>query len=237
MFTITAERSVLIVDDEKKISDVLRSYFEKAGYSVETAESGTQAIELFERHAPSLIVLDLMMPGMSGEEVCKTLRKKSRVPIIMLTAKSEEESILEGLGIGADDYITKPFSPKQVLARAEAVLRRVSAEAVPIADEISYNNGELVLDNLRHEVRKNGVNVQLTPNEYRILMTMAKYPSKAFTRDELINFALGSEFEGFDRVIDTHIKNIRHKIETDPKAPQYVRTIHGVGYKFGGDIL
>ncbi len=237
MFTITAERSVLIVDDEKKISDVLRSYFEKAGYSVETAESGTQAIELFERHAPSLIVLDLMMPGMSGEEVCKTLRKKSRVPIIMLTAKSEEESILEGLGIGADDYITKPFSPKQVLARAEAVLRRVSAEAVPIADEISYNNGELVLDNLRHEVRKNGVNVQLTPNEYRILMTMAKYPSKAFTRDELINFALGSEFEGFDRVIDTHIKNIRHKIETDPKAPQYFRTIHGVGYKFGGDIL
>ena len=237
MFTITAERSVLIVDDEKKISDVLRSYFEKAGYSVETAESGTQAIELFERHAPSLIVLDLMMPGMSGEEVCKTLRKKSRVPIIMLTAKSEEESILEGLGIGADDYVTKPFSPKQVLARAEAVLRRVSKEAVPIADEISYNNGELVLDNLRHEVRKNGVNVQLTPNEYRILMTMAKYPSKAFTRDELINFALGSEFEGFDRVIDTHIKNIRHKIETDPKAPQYVRTIHGVGYKFGGDIL
>ncbi len=237
MFTITAERSVLIVDDEKKISDVLRSYFEKAGYSVETAESGTQAIELFERHAPSLIVLDLMMPGMSGEEVCKTLRKKSRVPIIMLTAKSEEESILEGLGIGADDYVTKPFSPKQVLARAEAVLRRVSKEAVPIADEISYNNGELVLDNLRHEVRKKGVNVQLTPNEYRILMTMAKYPSKAFTRDELINFALGSEFEGFDRVIDTHIKNIRHKIETDPKAPQYVRTIHGVGYKFGGDIL
>lgn len=230
-----AGKTVLIVDDEVKISEVLRSYFEKAGYSVQTAMSGTEAMDHFERHAPILIVLDLMLPDMSGEEVCKAVRKRSRVPIIMLTAKAEEENILEGLGLGADDYVIKPFSPKQVLARAEAVLRRVSGEALPVADEISYNNGELVLDRLRHEVRKNGEKLRLTPNEYNILMTMAKYPTKAFTRDELITFAFGDEFTGFDRVIDTHIKNIRQKIEQDPRTPRYIKTIHGVGYKFGGD--
>lgn len=234
---MSAKKSVLIVDDEKKITEVMRSYFEKAGYDVEIAHSGTEAINAFERRTPSLIVLDLMMPGMSGEEVCKTIRKRSCVPIIMLTAKSEEESVLQGFGIGADDYVPKPFSPRQLLARADAVLRRASADAVPVADEISYNDGELVLDNLRHEVRKNGVSVRLTPKEYNILMTMARYPAKAFTRDELIDFALGSEFAGFDRVIDTHVKNIRQKIETDPKSPKYIITVHGLGYKFGGDIL
>ncbi|OQB24747.1 MAG: Sensory transduction protein regX3 [Firmicutes bacterium ADurb.Bin182] len=234
---MSAKKSVLIVDDEKKIAEVMRSYFENAGYDVEIAHSGTEAINAFEHRTPSLIVLDLMMPGMSGEEVCKTIRKRSCVPIIMLTAKSEEESVLQGFGIGADDYVPKPFSPRQLLARADAVLRRASADAVPVADEISYNDGELVLDNLRHEVRKNGVNVRLTPKEYNILMTMARYPTKAFTRDELIDFALGSEFAGFDRVIDTHVKNIRQKIETDPKSPKYIITVHGLGYRFGGDIL
>lgn len=232
---MSSKKKILIVDDEKKIAEVLRSYFSSAGYFVITAASGTEAIELFERHTPALVVLDLMLPDLSGEEVCQAIRKRSRVPIIMLTAKAEEESVLGGLGAGADDYVTKPFSPKQVIARAEAVLRRVSVEAHPVADEISFNNGELILDRLRHEVRKNGVKVRFTPNEYNILMTMAKYPTKAFTREELITFAFGDEFAGFDRVIDTHIKNIRQKIEEDPKSPRYIKTIHGVGYKFGGD--
>lgn len=228
-------KSILVVDDEEKIVEVVKSYLENAGYTVLCAYNGAQALMLFERHSPALVVLDLMLPDLSGEEICRTIRKKSRVPIIMLTAKVEEMNVLEGLRIGADDYVTKPFSPRQLVARVEAVLRRVSAEAVPIASEFSFYNGELVIDNLRHEVRKNGEPVSLTPNEYKILMTMAKYPSKAFTRDELITFALSDEFAGYDRVIDTHIKNIRQKIEKDAKVPRYILTIHGVGYKFGGD--
>lgn len=227
--------TILVIEDEEKIVEVLRSYLEKEGYVVISAFNGTQALDLFERQAPSLVLLDLMLPDMSGEDICKVIRKKSRIPIIMLTAKVEERNIVEGLKIGADDYITKPFSPRQVIARVEAVLRRVSTEPVPTASEFSFNNGDLVIDGLRHEVRKKGEPVSLTPNEYKILMTMAKYPTKAFTREELISFALGEEFTGFDRVIDTHVKNIRQKIEEDVKSPRYILTIHCVGYRFGGD--
>lgn len=226
---------VLIVDDEPKIIEVVRSYLENSGYDVYEASDGKRALEKFDRVKPSIVILDLMLPDMTGEEICTTLRKKSRVPIIMLTAKIEEEDILKGLHIGADDYVTKPFSPRQLLARVEAVLRRVSEEAVPLAEEMSFNNGELIVDNLRHEVKKNGELIQLTPNEYKLLMTMIKYPTKAFTREELITFAMGDDFEGYDRIIDTHIKNIRQKIEEDSKKCKYVLTVHGVGYKFGGE--
>jgi DNA-binding response OmpR family regulator len=232
---VSVSKIILVVDDEQKIVEVVKSYLQNAGFSVLCAYNGTQALKLFEQHLPSLVVLDLMLPDISGEEVCVAIRKISPVPIIMLTAKVEEISILEGLRIGADDYMTKPFSPRQLVARVEAVLRRVSAVVVPIVNEISFNNNELVIDILRHEVSRDGEPVFLTPNEFKIVMTMAKYPSKAFTRDELISFALGDEFTGFDRVIDTHIKNIRQKIEKDAKAPRYILTIHGVGYKFGVD--
>lgn len=232
---MSVSKIILVVDDEQKIVEVVKSYLQNAGFSVLCAYNGTQALKLFEQHLPSLVVLDLMLPDISGEEVCVAIRKISPVPIIMLTAKVEEISILEGLRIGADDYMTKPFSPRQLVARVEAVLRRVSAVVVPIVNEISFNNNELVIDILRHEVSRDGEPVFLTPNEFKIVMTMAKYPSKAFTRDELISFALGDEFTGFDRVIDTHIKNIRQKIEKDAKAPRYILTIHGVGYKFGVD--
>jgi len=228
-------KTILVVDDEVKIVEVIKSYLENAGYQAACAYNGSQALVLFDSCAPALVILDLMLPDMSGEDICRTIRKKSRTPIIMLTAKVEEGSIINGLALGADDYITKPFSPRQLMARVEAVLRRTIDEPVPLASEFSYNDGDLVIDGLRHEVRKKGVAILLTPNEYKILMTMAKYPTRAFSRDELIAFALGDEFNGFDRVIDTHIKNLRQKLGDDSKSPRYITTVHGTGYKFGGE--
>ncbi len=228
------KNTILVVDDEVKITEVVKSYLENSGYHAECAYDGKQAMSLFEKHSPILVILDLMLPDMTGEDICRAIRKKSRIPIIMLTAKVEDADIINGLGLGADDYLTKPFSPKQLVARVEAVLRRVSAEAVPLASEFSFNDGELVIDGMRHEVRINGEQLALTPNEYKILMTMVKYPSKAFTREELIEFALGDDFEGFDRVIDTHIKNIRQKLGDDGRTQRYILTVHGTGYKFGG---
>ncbi|ABN53068.1 MAG TPA: DNA-binding response regulator [Hungateiclostridium thermocellum] len=227
-------KKILVVDDEKKIVEVVKSYLEHSGYEVYEAFTGKEALYVFEKVPLSLIVLDLMLPDLSGEEICKIIRKKSRVPIIMLTAKAEEEDILKGLNIGADDYITKPFSPKQLVARVTAVLRRTSDDPVPLSNIFSFNNGDLVIDSLKYEVRKGNNVVNLTPNEYKILMTLVKYPGKTFTRDELINMALGDDFDGFDRTVDTHIKNLRQKIETDPKSPKYILTVHGVGYRFEG---
>jgi DNA-binding response OmpR family regulator len=226
---------VLIVDDEEKITEVVKSYLEKSGFKVYCAYNGNEAMELFERVNPKLIVLDLMLPDMSGEDICRSIRKKSRVPIIMLTAKVEEESILNGLGIGADDYVTKPFSPRQLVARVIALLRRSEDEIMPLSSALSFNGGELVIDSIKHEVKKDGQIVSLTPNEFKILMTLVKYPQKAFTRDELVFLVLGEDYEGYDRTIDTHIKNLRHKIEQDVKSPEYILTVYGVGYKFGGE--
>lgn len=229
------KKTILVVDDEVKIVEVVKSYLENAGYRAECAYNGAQALQLFEACAPSLVILDLMLPDMSGEDVCRVIRKKSRTPVIMLTAKIEEGSIIGGLTLGADDYITKPFSPRQLMARIEAVLRRTADAPVTPAGEFSYNDGELVIDGLRHEVRKHGVPVPFTPNEYKILTTLAKYSSRVFSREDLIAFALGDEFNGFDRVIDTHIKNIRQKLGDDSKSPAYIITVHGTGYKFGGE--
>jgi len=231
---MSGKKSILIVDDEVKITQVLESYFSHAGYDVFCANSGFSAMQLFEKHSPTLILLDLMLPDISGEDICRRIRQVSSVPIIMLTAKVEEESVLLGLNLGADDYITKPFSPRQIVAKAEAILRRIQPDSIPLSDIRSYHNNDLVIDCLRQEVKKNGVSINITPNEYNILLTLAKYPQKVFTRDELISIALSDEFEGFDRVIDTHIKNIRQKIEDDTKNPHYILTVHGVGYKFGG---
>lgn len=228
------ENTILIVDDEVKITEVIKSYLENSGYLTACAYDGKNAMSLFEKCSPVLIILDLMLPDMTGEDICREIRKKSRVPIIMLTAKVEDADIINGLGIGADDYLTKPFSPKQLVARVEAVLRRVSSEAIPLTNEFSFHDGDLVIDGLRHEIRKNGQFVALTPNEYKILVTMSKYPSKVFTREELIELALGDDYDGFDRVIDTHIKNIRQKLGDDGRTPRYILTVHGTGYRFGG---
>lgn len=234
---INFTKKILVVDDEQKIVEVVKSYLEHNGYEVYTAFNGKQALTQFEKINPDLIVLDLMLPDISGEDICRTVRKQSRVPIIMLTAKVEEEDILKGLDMGADDYVMKPFSPRQLVARVVAVLRRTSEDPVALSNTIAFNNGEIIIDNLSHEVRKNGEAISLTPNEYKIFLTMVKYPNKTFTREELILMALGEDFEGFDRTVDTHIKNLRQKIEDDPKEPKYLITVHGVGYRLGSNSI
>ena len=226
---------ILVVDDELKIAEVVKSYLENEGYSVFLADNGNDALKLADQINPSLIVLDLMLPDIMGEVVCKTLREKSNVPIIMLTAKVKEEDILRGLGIGADDYITKPFSPRQLVARVVAILRRTEGFLSYESETLSFNDEDLIVYCASHEVTKKGIKLNLTPNEYKILLTLIKYPNKAFTREELISIALDSNFDGFDRTIDSHIKNLRQKIETNPKCPEYILTVHGVGYKFGGE--
>lgn len=226
---------ILVVDDEPKIVEVITSYLENSNYMVYPAYNGRQALEVYDKVRPCLVILDLMLPDMMGEEVCQRLRRISRVPIIMLTAKADEEDFLNGLHLGADDYVTKPFSPKQLIARVQALLRRTLNEAGPLASLLSFNNDDLVIDSLKHEVRKKNNIASLTPNEYKILISMVKFPQKVFTREELLTIALGDDYHGFDRTIDTHIKNLRQKIETDPKIPKYILTIHGIGYRFGGE--
>ena len=226
---------ILVVDDEEKIVEVVKSYLEASGYMVYAAYNCKEAQQIFDKVNPDLLILDLMLPDISGEEFCMMIRRKSRVPIIMLTAKIDEADILKGLDIGADDYITKPFSTKQLVARVKALLRRSSQEVIPLTDVLSFNEGDLIIDSLKHEVKKQGEVASLTPNEYKLLMAMVKYPQKVFTREELIVVALGGEFDGFDRTIDSHIKNLRQKIETDTKGPEYILTVHGVGYRFGGE--
>lgn len=228
-------RSILIVDDETKIVEVIKSYLESSGYEVYTASNGEAALASFERNQPSLIILDLMLPDISGEEVCRRLRKQSRVPIIMLTAKIEEKDILNGLDIGADEYVTKPFSPRQLVARVAALLRRAEEDTIPLARIMSFFNDDLVIDFQSYEVKKNGDVVNLTPNEFKILGALLKYPQKVFTREELIRYVMGEDFDGYNRIIDTHIKNLRQKIETDSRNPKYILTVHGIGYKFGGE--
>ena len=228
-------RNILAVDDEPMILEVVTSLLESKGFHVFPAESGKRALEIFDAENIALVILDLMLPDISGEDVCKAIRKKSRVPILMLTAKSEEDDLLEGLGLGADDYITKPFSLKELSARVDAVLRRSHADLVPLAVRNSYRNGNLIVDFEKNMFLKAGKAVSLTPNERKILLALMKYPGKVFTREELIEIALGNEFEGFDRAVDSHVKNLRQKIEDDPKRPVYVLTVHRLGYKFGGE--
>nr|WP_294488834.1 response regulator transcription factor [uncultured Anaerosporobacter sp.] len=228
-------RNILIVDDEPKILEVVSSFLENKGYSTFTAENGQQALKVFEQENIALVVLDLMMPGISGEEVCLAIRKKSRVPIIMLTAKADEDNLLQGLRLGADDYIRKPFSLKELHARIETVLRRSGDDLTPLTVKNSWNDGDLCVDFEKNIIKRKEKIVSLTPNELKILSALIKYPGKVFTRSELIEIALGSDFDGYDRAIDSHVKNLRQKLEDDPRSPVYVLTIHGVGYKFGGE--
>lgn len=227
------QQRILVVDDEVKIVEAVKSYLESSGFTVFHAFDCAQAQKVMEQHTLDLMILDLMLPDMSGEDFCRQIRQSSRLPIIMLTAKAAETDLLKGLDIGADDYMTKPFSVRELLARVHALLRR-SAEAAPVFNTMIFKDQDLVIENQKHEVRKGGTLVNLTPNEYKILMTLIAYPNRVFTREELIVAALGSDYEGFDRTVDSHIKNLRQKIETDTKNPVYILTIHGFGYKFGG---
>lgn len=229
---MAAKQTILVVEDETKISDVLKSYLEREGFFVATAVDGEEALRLHARLSPALVLLDLMLPKRSGEEVCREIRARGNTPVIMLTAKAEENSILGGLAIGADDYVTKPFSPRQVVARVHAVLRRAGAAEI---ETLRFGGDWLVIDTTDRTVFREGNAVTLTPSEYSLLVTLALHPGRTFTRDELIQLALKDPFEGYDRVIDTHMKNLRQKIEPDAKHPRYLVTIHGVGYRFVGD--
>ncbi len=225
-------RKVLIVDDEPKITEVVGSYLHRAGYLPVTASGGAEALRLFEQERPVLVILDLMLPDMAGEEVCRKLRARSRVPLIMLTAKIEDADAVRGLGLGADDYVTKPFSPRQLMARVEAVLRRGGGTGAPLARVLSFNDEDLLIDDAAGTVRKAGIPVSITPREFRLLRLFAGNPGRVFSREELISRALGDDFDGYDRTIDAHVKNLRQKIETDPHEPRYIRTVHGLGYRF-----
>lgn len=228
------DKNILVVDDEPKILEVVAAFLKNKGYMVYTAATGQEALDLFSRENISLIVLDLMLPDQSGEEVCAAVRRKSRIPIIMLTAKSDENAQLNGLFIGADDYILKPFSLKVLTAKIEAVLRRSASDITPLTVKNSWNNNDLSVDFERNQFYKSGHPVPLTPNESGILAALVKNPGKVFTREELIASAFGEDFDGYDRAVDTHIKNLRQKIEDHPKSPEYILTVHGVGYRFGG---
>lgn len=225
---------ILVVDDEVNLLRVIKDYLVLESYEVYTAERGNKAIELFHRIKPDFVILDLMLPDISGEEICKLIRKESGVPILMLTAKSSEDDKVTGLYIGADDYLTKPFSPRELVGRVRAILRRTKGN-VQVTDILSFNKDDLVIDIPAHVVKKGGEIVDLTPNEYKILLTLAQNPHKTFTRSQLVSLALGYDFEGYDRTVDTHIKNLRQKIEDDMKDPVYIVTVYGFGYKFEGE--
>ncbi|HEX2173427.1 MAG TPA: response regulator transcription factor [Dehalococcoidia bacterium] len=223
------QRRILVVDDDRKLVDLIRLYLERDGYRVVPAFDGEMALQLARQTKPALIVLDLMLPRLSGLEVCRRLRGDSDVPIIMLTARSTEDDKLLGLEIGADDYMTKPFSPRELVARIRTVLRRArrGAEAEG-PDELIV--GPLTISFSRHEVTANGEVIDLTPTEFRLLSALVREPGRAFTRLQLLDKALGTEFEGFERNIDVHVMNIRRKLKLGSNGP--IKTVYGVGYKF-----
>lgn len=228
---MNTQLKVLIIEDEIKVVEAVKAYLEKDGFTVDYAMLGSDALQIFNENRYDLIVLDLMLPDITGEEICKKIRQDSDVPIIMLTAKSSEDSKINGLNIGADDYLIKPFSPRELLARIKAILRRTIVE---IDNKIiKFNNG-LSIDYDTPAVYKNNIEITLTPNEFKILSFLSKNNGKYFSREQLIDNAIGSSFDGYDRAIDSHIKNLRHKIEDNPKTPKYIITQYGFGYKFNG---
>ena len=222
-----AGKKVLVVDDDVKTVELVKLYLNRDGYRVLTAYDGTEALRLAREGHPDLIVLDLMLPGIDGLEICRTLRGESDVPIIMLTAKTTDQDKLIGLDLGADDYVTKPFSPRELAARVRVVLRRLPGERGP--DEIKH--GELTVNFLRHEASLAGRSLNLTTVEFKLLGVLAKEPGRVFSRVQLIDEALGYDFEGFDRTIDVHILNLRRKLELNPSHPKYLKTVYGAGYK------
>ncbi|MBS3793195.1 response regulator transcription factor [Candidatus Bipolaricaulota bacterium] len=221
------DRNIFIVDDDEELVDFLEDYLEKDGYRVTGTYDGKSALQLFRKRKFDLVVLDLMLPEMDGFKVCKRMRRESDTPIIMLTAKTAEEEKIKGLDLGADDYVTKPFSPGELLARIRAALRRVEEE-----EPKELNFGDLTINFLQKEVLKNNEPVDLTPTEFDILSALVKQPNRVFSRAQLIHEAFGYGYESFERTVDVHIKHLRDKIEPDPDDPSYIQTEFGMGYKF-----
>ncbi|MCM3691655.1 response regulator transcription factor [Neobacillus niacini] len=225
---------ILLVDDEKRILEVLEAYLEREGYEIHCADNGIDALKKAKTINPDLIVLDLMLPDISGEEVCRLVRKESDVPILMLTAKSAEDDRINGIVMGADDYLTKPFSPREVVVRVQAILRRV--KKTEKVERIEFNNKQLKIDLSKKEVTVKGQDVILTPIEYKLLTNMALNPGRVYSRMDLLEKIQdeGMYYEGYERSVDTHIKNLRKKIELDSRQPLFILTVFGMGYKFGG---
>ncbi|MDY3005502.1 response regulator transcription factor [Anaerococcus sp. AGMB00486] len=230
---------ILIIEDEAGISKIIKSYLEKEDYEVYQAYDGEEGLKIFQQNEIDLVLLDLMIPKISGEEVIKEIRNKSEIPVIMVTAKVNEDDIVNGLKLGADDYMTKPFSPKELIQRIKTVLRRIEKYNIPRADIIKTTDGRLEMDLEYNRFFKDGKEIFLTKNEFQIIKTLFSNPNKIFTREEIIELTFGYDYDAYDRAIDTHIKNIRQKIEDNPKKPTYIKTIYGMGYKSGGidDIL
>jgi two-component system alkaline phosphatase synthesis response regulator PhoP len=222
-------KKVLVVDDDIKIIKILKIYLQRDGYEVHTAPDGNEALRLAREKHPDVIILDLLLPGIDGYEICKTLRAESEVPIIMLTARTTEQDMIKGLDLGADDYVIKPFSPREIEARVRAVLRRMPYPG-HVPEEIKL--GSLKIDFARHDVSLNDKDIALTPTEFKLLGIIARSPGKVFSRAELIDQVFDYDFDSFEHTIETHIRNLRRKIEPDPGNPKYVVTVFGVGYKF-----
>lgn len=228
-----AAQTILVIDDEEKIRQVLCSYLEHSGYQVIQAANGQSAMAMFLNQHPNLVVLDLMLPDLSGQEVCRAMRARSAVPILMLTARVDEASLLDGFALGADDYLTKPFSPKELVVRVQALLRRAhSHQPYQHQDHKIYSpDSVLELDTLGKTLSKSGSPIKLTATEYRLMELFLTTPGRVYSRENLVNHALGGDFDGSDRTIDAHIKNLRLKLEDDAREPRYLETVHGMGYR------
>lgn len=230
MDTGSEARRILLVEDEKNIRDAVAAYLERAGYWVTPAADGQEAVDAFSLHQFDLVILDLMLPRLPGEKVCRIIRDTSDVPIIMLTAKGEVEDRIVGLELGADDYLIKPFSPRELVARVRALLRRVHIDSEPQREVLDF--GGLTIDLNGHKVLVNDEEVDLTASEFKLLTTLSRYPGRVYSRMELVEKVLGYDFEGYERTIDSHVKNLRAKIGDDPRNPRWIYTVHGVGYRF-----
>jgi two-component system OmpR family response regulator len=226
---------VLIVEDDIKLARIVKAYLEGADFRTVHVSSVNEALQKAGVELPLAVILDLGLPDGSGEELCQSLKELGDFPVIMLTAKSSEEERIAGFALGADDYMVKPASPRELVCRLKAVLKRYERGSVSVDTALSFNNGSLILNTLRHQISKNNQPVAVTPTEFKLLLTLAASPGRTFTRDELVSRALGYQFEGYDRSIDAHIKNLRQKIENDPRTPEYLKTVYGVGYLFAGE--
>ena len=236
MSDLDLNRRVVVVDDDPSVQEVVRAYLERDGYLVYVTSTGADGLATAERVQPALMVLDLMLPDRPGEDVAREIRARSDVPLILLTAKATEDERIGGLALGADDYLTKPFSPRELVARAHAVLRRSQRVEVPLVEVLSYDGGALQIDTVEHEVRLRGEPVELTRAEYRLLTTLARYPGRVYTRAELVHHVQGYDYEGYERTMDAHVKNLRKKIEPDPRHPRYVETVFGTGYRLARSL-
>lgn len=226
---------VLVIDDDVAVHELVRAYLEREGHIVYSAMNGEDGLDITRLKQPALVILDFMLPDMTGDRVCVEIRSRSDVPVLMLTARSSLDERVEGFAVGADDYLVKPFSPRELVVRVKALLRRAGGSQAPLGQSLSFDSGRLRIDTVRHEISIGGTSREVTPSEYKLLLALAQYPGRAYSRLELINRVQGYDFAGYERTVDAHVKNLRRKIEDDPAKPQYVQTVRGVGYRLGAD--